>query len=206
MSVTSAVDDAVSDTIVRGVHVGHRDHYRVAADIADRGPSRVVLMQRSSSLLLGPEHGWDDEAVFYDAAWRSIEAGAAWHHVASVDGISRHLRRPGSSFHRRDEALGRLHRRDDAVTLGTGRHGRPVKQLLPDRSMLDYKLDRQARMLGADFDGEFETIVVVDVGDHQCSIHQCGPLAEKLFTLCLEFWSTCPAVTQADLDGAQARR
>ncbi|MEL6893705.1 MAG: hypothetical protein AAFP84_19090 [Actinomycetota bacterium] len=200
MSVVSAIGARGADTIVRGVHVGHRDHYRVATEIIDRGPSRVVLMQRSSTLVLGPEQGWDDEAAFYDAAWRSIGLGTEWFHVASAEGIARHLARAGSVFARRGEALRRLTvGPGDELRLGSGSTGRPVKQLPPDRSMLDYKLDRQARMVSADFDGSFEAIVVVDVGDHQCSIHQCGPLAEKLFTLCLDFWASCPTVTSGEL-------
>jgi hypothetical protein len=75
-----------------------------------------------------------------------------------------------------------------------------VKDLPPERSVGDLKIDRQARLLLADFAGEYEAIIVFDVGDQQVSVHQCGPFARDLFELCLDFWSRCPSLTWSALD------
>jgi hypothetical protein len=187
--------------VVRALHVGRRDHYRLAADILDRDPTRVVLMQRSSTLLLGPELGWNDEATFYAAACASIERGAQWFHVASLAGIGRHLRRPGSRFPDRDRAAARLIDVDGVVAIGKASSAAmPVKDLPPERSAGDLKIDRQARLLLADFAGEFEAIIVFDVGDQQVSVHQCGPFARDLFEVCLDFWARCPSLTWSALN------
>jgi hypothetical protein len=76
----------------------------------------------------------------------------------------------------------------------------PVKDLPPERSAGDLKIDRQARLLLADFAGEFEAIIVFDVGDQQVSVHQCGPFARDLFDVCLDFWARCPSLTWSALN------
>lgn len=200
MTVVDATEP-VDATVVRALHIGRRDHYRHAAAMLDRGPARVVLMQRSSSLLLGAEAGWDDEGVFVAAAQRSITGGARWFHVASSAGIAVHLARPTSSFPDVAAACARLHDRDGAVAVGASADAAlPVRDLPYDRAGDDFKLDRQARVLAADFDGSYEAILVTDVGERQCSIHQCGPYARDLFELCLEFWTSCPALSWTTLD------
>ncbi len=206
MSLSPAPVDEDAVTVVRALHIGHRDHYRLAADILDRSPDRVVLMQRSSSLLLGPEDGWDDEAVFYASALRSVASGTQWHHIATSAGIRRHLRRPGSRFSRRNAAMSELRSLGGTVALGPRDDmAFPVKELPPERAGQDLKIDRQARLLLADFAGAFEAVVVVDIGDQQCSIHQCGPFARDLFELCLEFWTECPPFTWDALLHAHVR-
>ena len=167
-------------TVVEGLHIGQRDHYRVATDVLARHPNRVALMQRSSSLLLGPEDGWAEEARFFDAAWDTIDHGTTWFHVASTTGIRRHLHRTGSSFAHRDDARRRLGSVAGTLMIGRAGEARPIKAFPVDHHDSDYKLDRQARMLVADFAGRFEAVVVVDVGDRQCSIHQCGPYADGI--------------------------
>jgi hypothetical protein len=157
-------------------------------------------MQRSSTLLLGPEDGWEDEAMFYRVALRSIAGGATWYHIASVQGIDRHLRRPGSRFPLLTTARTRLVDLDGVVGVGLGDRAAPVKEVPPERPGHDLKIDRQARLLLVDYGGVFEAVNVVDVGDRQCSVHCCGPFARDLFELCVEFWHACPPLTWPAFD------
>lgn len=186
------------------MHIGRRDHYRLAAEMLSRGPERVVLMQRSSSLILGAESGWDDEAEFLDAALASIRGGATWHHIASTQGIAEHLRRRTSEFPHRHTARDRLIDAGGDVAIGTGVAGASPVADLPTAGGADFKLDRQARVLGVEFDDGCEAVVVCDIGDRQCSIHHCGPLARELVDLCIEFWATCPPLTWQQLDSVVA--
>ncbi len=201
------VAPAQSTAAPQALHVGRRDHYRLAADLVDRQPDRVILMQRSSSLLLGAEAGWDEEAMFVASAARHIARGGRWFHIASSVGIYRHLRRPGSAFPDRATAAARLVDLDGNVGLGTAVGSAiVVKDLPPDGALPDLKIDRQARLLVADFDGRYESVVVIDVGDRQCSLHQFDSDAGELFDVCLEFWEQCPPLRWTEFERVAAVR
>jgi hypothetical protein len=51
---------------------GRQDHYKMACRLLDRSSKSIFLMQRSSTLVLGAEQGWDWEAKFYDMIWKSV--------------------------------------------------------------------------------------------------------------------------------------
>jgi hypothetical protein len=187
------------------MQVGYRDHYLHATRVVSAGPDRVVLVQRSSSLVLGPESGWDSEAAFFEAAWRSIDGGAEWFHIASTCGIDDHLRRQTSTFPNVRLANERLRRCGDEVGLPHGPNRMTlVKNIDRLRPRPDLKIDRQARVLIADFGGDFEALVVENVGERQLTIHLRGTAAADLFGLAHSLWSECPALTGADLMAFQS--
>ena len=178
-------------------HLGRREHYRLARDLAAQRPKRATLMQRSSTLLLGPEDGWDHEASFHDEVWSSVEAGTQWYHVASLDGIERHLRRPTSRFPRVGVRPQHLIDVDGVVAIrSTNCHEPlPIRVLPPECTSefgADFKIDRQARMLAAELDDDFEALVVADIGDQQLTIQLRGVPARTVFDACLALYERCP--------------
>lgn len=180
--------------------VGRRDHYVHATRLIAAEPQRVVLVQRSSTMLLGPEAGWDAEAVFFETAWRSVESGAAWFHIASLRGIADHLARPTSTFPNIGVAMDRLSVEGGAVGLtdGCGRTN-PVKDVDRLAPCPDLKIDRQARMLVADFGHAYEALIVENVGDQQVTLHLAEGAAADLFELGLWLWRECPPLASVDL-------
>jgi hypothetical protein len=153
----------------------------------------MFLMQRSSSLLLGPELGWVAEKKFYDVISRRITEGVKFYHVVSVEGIRSHLGRPNSSFPQKQEALARL-----ARVAYNGRQVAAVKnksgvwhiKQIPENSLdEDVKSDRQARtFLIHEPDGSTEGVVVVDVGGMQISFRMRGPEMNAFYRTCLQFY------------------
>jgi hypothetical protein len=196
------------------VHVGRREHYRLAAGLVRRRPHSVVLIQRSSTLVLGPECGWVHEGAFHDDVRASVDHGARWFHVTSLTGIERHLARRSSRFpcagHTAPpvviDGLGRL-------CVGSG-SSLDVVKVLPgetgdsndwlDRD--DFKLDRQIRLIAADVGAHHEALVVSDLGDRQLTIHLDGAAATTLFEAGLDFYERCPPLHSADLDRVLASR
>lgn len=199
------------------VHVGRREHYRLARELVAREPERVVLMQRSSTLLLGPEDGWDREAEFYDEVWRSVAAGTRWFHVASLRGIERHLERRGSSFPHAGSGSAHIVDHNGTVTIrsavGTLLVDQSIKvlpeegssRLGDDFSCDDYKFDRQIRLVAADFGDHSEALVVSDIGDRQVTIHVAGNAAAVLLEACIDFYRRCPPLNVDDLARCRTR-
>jgi hypothetical protein len=186
---------------IESLQVGRRDHYQRAAELVRSAPRRVVLSQRSSTLLLGPELGWAAEAEFFEAAWTSLERGTEWFHLASPRGIADHLARATSRFPHRRAARGRLSTDGAIVGLPHAHDAwHAVKNIERAAPSPDLKLDRQARLLVADLGDDFTAIVVEDVGDQQVTLHLGGGLAAQLFDLCLDFWLACPPLSVAELD------
>lgn len=182
-------------TSVEEVHTGRRDHYKMACGLIGRGPKRVLLMQRSSTLVLGPEAEWGDEAAFFEALWSAVNDGLQLFHIASTEGIERHLARPQSHFPDVRDARERLSNAGGFVGVRCGGEGGKIELVKtipePDRD-IDLKPDRQARVLMAEFeDGAYEAIMVMDLGGRQVSLRIRGPEANALFHTCMDFYSSC---------------
>ena len=89
----------------------------------------MALVQRSSTLLLGPEAGWEAEEAFFESA-SPLAAGAEWFHIASTSGIANHLGvRLTSSFPHTDRALRQLRLDGDKVHLPAGSRLFPIKNI-----------------------------------------------------------------------------
>ncbi len=182
--------------------VGSRDHYADAVQLLEANPRRVVLMQRSSTFVLGPEDGWDMEAHFFEEAWRSIADGASWFHIASTDGIARHLERTTSNFPNLRLARQRLDIHGDTVTLpaaGDETKSFPIKNIDRLAPRPDLKIDRQARILAVDYGSARRALVVENIGDLQVTLQLGDPAAGELFDLVLRLWHECPAYLVDDI-------
>jgi hypothetical protein len=184
--------------------VGSRDHYAHAVQLLEASPQRVVLMQRSSTFVLGPEDGWDMEAHFFEKAWSSIAAGASWFHIASTDGIARHLLRATSNFPNLCAARERLDLDGDTVSLpapgnATAKRSLPIKNIDRLAPRPDLKVDRQARILAVDYGGDHRALVVENIGDLQVTLQLGDPAAGELFDLVLRLWHECPAYLIDDI-------
>jgi hypothetical protein len=194
------LDDSEIDPLGNaGVHIGRRDHYALACRLIDRHPRRIALVQRSSTLVLGPEQGWVFEAEFHDSCWRAIGDGTDCLHVVSIDGIRRHRARSGSHFPVTHSSLSRLALDHDVVGFRTGRGGvRAIKMLPtgpPEQLDEDFKFDRQARIVLADFGDDVEALLVSDIGDHQCTLHLTGSPPRRMLELCIAWYDRCPSLT-----------
>jgi len=171
--------------------VGRRDHYYLAQHLAKKQSTRMFLMQRSSSLILGPEQGWGAEEVFYKTLITHIEKGTEFLHVASLDGISRHLDRPGSTFPNIKSSLDFLANDKGLVAVKSQKILYQIKKVTEEK-IPDMKPDRQARILVVDLkDGTTEGVVVFDLGATQCCLHLRGPEMRNFMNDCVDFYFSC---------------
>jgi hypothetical protein len=188
-----------------GRYDGAQDHYQVSQRLMKRRVRRLFLMQRSSSLVLGPEQGWNWEKRFYDLVMEKLNEGTELFHLISLEGISRHLKRRNSSFPGTRTVEDRLQRIKPGSTAGgtqfaigdivglTTPQGKinMFKKLAPEGEET-FKPDRQARTLIAEFeDGVVEGVVVVDLGGTQTAFLMSGPEMKEWLEECLNYWYTC---------------
>jgi hypothetical protein len=195
-------------TSVEEVHTGRRDHYKMASNLIGRGPKRVLLMQRSSTMVLGPEAEWGDEAAFFEALWLAVNTGLELYHIVSKEGILRHLARPQSKFPNLIDAQKRLSNLDGVVAVPSGNSGQPklVRSIPETADDIDLKPDRQARVLMAEFDEAYEGIMVMDLGGRQVSARIRGPEATALFHSCMDFYSACEVLLWTDMEAVTANK
>lgn len=176
-------------TVVVNRILGRRDHYYLAENLAQKKCKRMFLMQRSSSLILGPEQGWGAEEVFYNTIMKKIEENVEFFHVVSLEGISRHLDRPQSTFPKIKQALGNLVDAQGLVAIQNNKtwHIKKIVEKNPDT-----KPDRQARIFVIEnIDGDMEGVVVFDLGDTQCCLHIKGKEMHDFMHDCLDFYAGC---------------
>lgn len=180
---------------------GRRDHYDVAKKIANTNCQRIFLMQRSSSLILGPEMGWGGEEKFYTSLLNQVEAGAQFFHVVSLEGIARHKARPQSTFPNLPEALSRLSRIDESVGIAGPNNTWYFKRVADEEDDRDLKPDRQARTFLVEFpSGETEGVVVVDLGGSQSCFYLRGPMMHDFLNSCVGFYDGCPLLKWSELE------
>lgn len=178
---------------------GRRDHYYIAQKIAKSECKRLFLMQRSSSLILGPEQDWDAERTFYYTLIEKIEHGTEFFHIVSLEGIKRHLERRQSIFPRMKDALDRLSKDDDVVGIKGSAHI-AFKRIKDEEDDHDLKPDRQARTFLVQYsNGETEGVVVVDLGGQQSCFHLKGPMVGTFLDSCIKFYNDCPYLRWSEL-------
>lgn len=193
--------DLTGATVLAEVLQGQREHYGLAQKIIQLPCKRLFLMQRSSSLILGPEYEWDEEALFYDVLLEKIAQGTEFLHVVSLEGIARHLDRPQSHFPNLKSALAKLSRRDAAVGVRGPELTYYFKRVPDEADESDLKPDRQARTMLLELeDGEVEGVVVVDLGGQQSCFRLRGPKMRTFFESCRDFYYRCPPLKWAELE------
>lgn len=182
------------NTQVINCHQGRRDHYWKLADMLKRDCRSIFLMQRSSTLLLGPEYGWDGEGEFYRELWERISAGVPFQHIVNLDGLVRHLARTTSVFPQTGAAYKRLQMVPAGARrmVGCGPDKLLLKKIPVNSRDPDLKFDRQARTLIVErSDGEVEGMLIVDVGPTQVSFHIRGPKMSEFLRSCRAFYRQC---------------
>jgi len=193
--VSGDSDEALPTTVLVSLVTGRRDHYYAAKELADRDCKRMFLMQRSSTLILGPELGWTAEAAFYDALLGSIDRGSEFYHVVSLEGIARHLLRRQSVFPRIEVALEQLVCDEQgSVHVRAPDRTWPLK-VVTEGDDVDMKPDRQARVFVVELtDGTAEGVLVLDLGGSQSCFQLRGPDMKTYLQCCIEFYAGCTAL------------
>ena len=187
-------------TILVNWQEGRREHYQIAQHLAASKCSRMFLMQRSSSLILGPEQDWCEESSFYEAVLKAVESGTELFHITSLEGIARHLNRPQSHFPSIKSAWSKLNDSKDCVEIVGKNIPYLVRRVPDEQDDEDLKPDRQTRTLIVEYDsGIVEGVLVNDLGGAQVSFHLRGPLMREFLEVCLRFYSNCPVLTWSEL-------
>ena len=149
----------------------------------------MILMQRSSSLILGPEQGWGAEETFYQTILDPVSEGVEFVHIVSLGGIERHLRRPQSTFPALSVALSRLTNADGLVAIRGKSRLMYIKTFSEDDQQRDIKPDRQARVfLVQHHNGVSEGNFVFDIGSVQCSFQLRGSKVELFMRQAIRFY------------------
>jgi hypothetical protein len=192
---------------------GRQDHYKIAQQFVNRPCRRMFLMQRSSTLVLGAEQGWEWEASFYDIVEDQVRKGAQLYHVVSLEGIMRHLRRRSSTFPGVRDVGDRLGQFDHDGPESrfvqheiVGLQGKDRPQLfkkIPRETEAQLHPDRQARAFIVEFeDGATEGLIVADIGTSQSSFMLSGPIVKDFLVALIDFYDDCDYLYWSDVTEA----
>jgi hypothetical protein len=194
------VVELTNSTVVIDRQDGHRDHYYLAQKMAQEECKSIFLMQRSSTLILGPEYGWEAERGFYHAVIQQINKGVEFYHIVSLEGIARHLARPQSSFRETDTMLRYLETTSDYVGIKGPNKTWDFKRVPDEMEEADLKPDRQARTFIVETaQGITEGVIVVDLGGMQSCFRIRGPKMTDFLHSCIEFYDKCHYLKWVDL-------
>jgi hypothetical protein len=167
---------------------GEDENYLEGVSILRQNCRTIFLMQRSSTLVLGPEAQLTHEREFFRALLSAIANGTSFYHVVSLDGIHEHLRRTTLYFSSIDEA--RAHLEEDPfgrVVVKSGKNRVLMKQVRSDLARV--KPDKQGRiMLVEHQDGTHEGVFTFDIGGLQSCIVVQGAKLKEYMTRALDFY------------------
>lgn len=181
-------------TTIIDIAYGRDDPYQLAAKIANKKCLKILLMQRSSSIILGAERGWGAEEEFYNILMRKAKNSLIdFRHIVSIDGILSHIRQRTSVFPDLDRSLKQLSEHDGRVLI-RGKRDHFIKRLPFVNENSGFKLDRQARLfLSQCEDGVAEGTIVIDLGSEQCAIHVRGDAVASFMAKASNFYDAgCP--------------
>jgi hypothetical protein len=176
--------------------------YELAKEVLTPDCTQVFLMQRSSTLILGPESGFRSEQKYYEVLADTLDSGVEVRHIVHLKGIETHFRVGGTrQFPEVQAALNRLRRQGEIVGWkdSDGRFT-PFKKLKKSEEDHKQKEDRQLRtiMVKAS-EGRIQGAFASDLGHLPLCFHLKGPALSDLFRRCWAFWGECQALTWEDL-------
>ncbi len=198
------LSDFFGGTVVIESITGKKEHYDLAQKLLDNGKcKRIFLMQRSSSLILGAEQGWGEEAKFINILKKLISDCDYFYHLVTLEGIEAHFLRQNSIFPKFKDFQKNLVNIDGKVALRKNIDSQDyflLKKLPLDNSDEFFKLDRQARVLVVEFeDGNIEAVIVQNLGPEQYSFHLRGRELEGYISNCTKYYDECEYVSWRDL-------
>lgn len=181
-------------TLLENVQKGSSDPYLLANKLAERQWRSVFLVQRSSSMVLGPETGRDGENDFYRILLQKIKGGIEFRHIVSLEGIFRHLQKDHSKFSNIKDAFNSLTTHNWKVGIEGPAQTWYFKKIPDIEDNRDIKPDRQSRVFLVEFASKGEQpegIVVLDLGGTQFSLHLKGPKVKDFMNDCHSFYDGC---------------
>ncbi|MCL4558323.1 MAG: hypothetical protein M1491_06810 [Deltaproteobacteria bacterium] len=181
-------------TVVEDIRRGRGDHYRLATRLGERQWRGAFLMQRSSSMILGPESGNEGENNFYRMILQKIKDGAEFRHIVSLEGIFRRLQRRHGTFGRMEEAFKSLVTHNWKVGIEGPVQTWYFKKISDKEDGMDIRPDRQARIFLVEFASEQEQpegIIAMDPGGTDFCLHLKGPMVRGLMHACQGFYDGC---------------
>lgn len=176
-------------TVLSDLLTKERRHYRLASGILSKGCKRIFMMQRSSTLILGPRRGWEHERLFYERLYEELANGAEFYHLVTTDGVRLHYRSDPAEYPHWKEAQARLSRDGDLVEVPGPYAAYGLRQPRRRGSGSTLNPDMQARVFVAELlDGTSEAVLVVDLAGLAASLHLRGPKVAEFMRECLEHY------------------
>lgn len=191
-------------TVVSDFRKGAKNHYALAANLFAKPVKNVFLMQRSSSLVLNAEQGWEGEKHFLDKIREVINECNFFYHIIALDGIEAHIQRKNSVFpHFKDFTLN-LEKVGGNVAVKKKNSKNEnifyLRKLPKDNQDTLFKLDRQARVLIVEYeDGVTSAVIVQNMGENQACFLLEGKKAKEYLDVCIEFYYSCELVEWSEI-------
>jgi hypothetical protein len=188
-------------TLVTEMHRGRDIHYEKTLGLLKNGLKTIFLLQRSSTLVLGPAFDSSNEFILATRLYSVVrETDAALFHLVSLEGIGERLRSAGDSHPKLDVALGNLVRvpsaEGDLVAVAGRAGGRWIFRHLDNRG----DVENQVRFFIVEReDGLCEGVVVFRLGGEDFSLLMKGPAAGQLLAAGRALYERSPGVTWAGL-------
>jgi len=201
----------ISDLVeVRGITVvqdflkGTKNHYSAAKRLFNTPCKNIFLMQRSSSIILNAEHGWDEENEVLQRIKKASNECEFFYHIVTLEGIEAHLQRENSKFPNFKHYSDNVEDHDGLVAIKTENEGNSKRfylKKLPINGQDDlFKLNRQSRVLIIeDMENNVKAVVVQNLGAAQTCFVISGPKVRKYLEACIDYYNECEFVKWSEI-------
>ncbi len=170
-------------TLVTEIHQGRDIHYEKTLDLLQGELKTIFLLQRSSTLILGPAFDSSNEFILATRIYSVVrETDVAFYHLVSLEGIAERLRNTHDAYPKLDVALKQLihvdrpEGEDHVGIAGSGGKHWVFKHL-------DHRgdVENQVRFFIVEYaDGMCEGVIVFRLGDADFSLRMKGPAVARL--------------------------
>ncbi|MCK4594024.1 hypothetical protein KAU45_05940 [bacterium] len=170
-------------TLVTEIHQGRDIHYEKTLDLLQNELKTIFLLQRSSTLVLGPAFDSSNEFILATRIYSVVrETDVAFYHLVSLEGVAERLRNAHDAYPKLDVALGNLIRVDlpeEKSLVGIAGYGGKhwVFKHLDHRG----DVENQVRFFIVEHaDGLCEGVIVFRLGGADFSLRMKGPAVARL--------------------------
>jgi len=182
--------------ILLGTSQQIRAHYKMAFKMVKEKCTDILLIQKSSTIILGPRSECSEEFELFKILKDYIIKGTRFYHIVDLAGIRNDLHSSYRSYQHIEEAIKYLKFVGDETFVGDDKDCiLPIKKIKKNdkRTFSPVVIFRYRDELP-------EGVFLTNVGGIPYCFHLKGPIVDNFFEDCFKYYDGCPKLRKSDLN------
>lgn len=184
-----------------GISQQIRAQYKMGFKMVKESCTDILLIQKSSTFILGPRSECPEEFRIYKMLKNYIVKGINFYHIVDLESINNDLHSSYRSYQHIEEATKYLKFVGDEVFVGDDR-----ACMLPIKKIKENDKGTFSPVVIVHYKDELpEGIFLSNIGGISYCFHLKGPIVDEFFEHSLNYYDSCPKLQKSDLSFIRER-